>query len=142
MSGIAGIYSLKHTEPERSSFQAMVDILAHRGPDNSGTWIEQSVGLGHRLLKTSSFDNYDYQPFMVNGLVIISDSRIDNRKELIRILELGSERVNKLPDCQIILAAYQKWGNDCPIHLLGDFSFAIWNRRKQEFFCARDPYGG
>ena len=62
ISGIVGIYSLGHSDLKRSSFQAMVDILAHRGPDESGTWIERSIGLGHRLSKTSSYDDDNRQP--------------------------------------------------------------------------------
>ena len=68
---------------------------------------------------------------------ITADARIDNREELLASLALD----RRTADSEIILAAYRKWGEECPVHLLGDFAFAIWDRRRQTLFCACDPMG-
>ncbi|HEV8187296.1 MAG TPA: asparagine synthetase B, partial [Pyrinomonadaceae bacterium] len=59
---------------------------------------------------------------------IFANARIDARDE-------------PLPDAELILNAYEKWGDDCVKHLLGDFAFAIWDERRQRLFCARDHFG-
>jgi asparagine synthase (glutamine-hydrolysing) len=68
------------------------------------------------------------------ALVITADARIDNRNELIEALHLRHRPSGHIPDSQFILAAYENWGERCPEHLLGDFAFAIWDRRAQALF--------
>ena len=68
---------------------------------------------------------------------IFANTRIDARDELIAKLNLHEP----LTDSELILAAYEEWGNDCVKHLLGDFVFAIWDDRQQHLFCARDHFG-
>jgi asparagine synthase (glutamine-hydrolysing) len=75
------------------------------------------------------------------NLVIIADARIDNREELVDALDLGDRPRGEISDSELILGAYQSWGEDSPEKLLGDFAFAIWDRRKQRLFCARDHAG-
>ncbi|GAH07934.1 unnamed protein product, partial [marine sediment metagenome] len=74
-------------------------------------------------------------------IVITADARIDNRVELIDILGLGGRYHSQIGDSELILAAYEKWGEECPARLLGDFAFAIWDGRRQILFCARDHFG-
>ena len=76
-----------------------------------------------------------------NNIVITSDCRIDNREELIAALQLNNRSSEKITDSELVLGAYEKWGEECPQHLLGDFVFAIWDKRKQTLFCARDHMG-
>jgi asparagine synthase (glutamine-hydrolysing) len=66
---------------------------------------------------------------VVNDLTITANARIDAREDL------------NLSDAELILNAYKKWGDDCVKHLNGDFAFAIWDKRQQRFFCARDHFG-
>jgi asparagine synthase (glutamine-hydrolysing) len=73
------------------------------------------------------------------GLAITADARIDNRDELIRDLRLQEQP--GLADSELILAAYRRWGEGCVDHLVGDFAFAIWDRRAGRLFVARDPLG-
>jgi asparagine synthase (glutamine-hydrolysing) len=74
-------------------------------------------------------------------LTITADARIDNRDELISTLNYNGRPRETITDSEIILAAYEKWGEKCPEKLLGDFSFAIYDKRKQIVYCARDPIG-
>jgi asparagine synthase (glutamine-hydrolysing) len=71
------------------------------------------------------------------GLVLTADARLDNRDELCSLLRAP----RSLPDAELILAAYERWGETCPEHLLGDFAFAVWDGRRRALFCARDHFG-
>lgn len=142
MSAILGIYYQdRRLEPQ--SLAKMLDILAHRGEDGVNIWCQDSIGLGHRLLWTTPESLLEKQPLVNrNGnLVLTADARIDNREELISSLGLTNISAEKITDSQLILAAYEKWGQECPHKLLGDFAFAIWDEREQNLFCARDHFG-
>ncbi|MBW4602450.1 MAG: lasso peptide isopeptide bond-forming cyclase [Calothrix sp. FI2-JRJ7] len=143
MSGIMGIYCLDGSSVERENLVKMVDTLAHRGPDGADIWVEGSVGFGHRMLWTTPESLIEKLPYVNfrNDLIITSDSRIDNREELIPKLQFHNCPPEKITDSQLILAAYEKWGEECPQHLLGDFAFVIWDAREQKLFCARDHMG-
>ncbi|MDJ0616364.1 MAG: lasso peptide isopeptide bond-forming cyclase [Calothrix sp. MO_192.B10] len=143
MSGIVGIYNLDGRPVESEQLGSMVDILAHRGPDGADVWCSKSIGLGHRMLWTTPESLLEKLPLVsqTGDLVITADARIDNRDELISALELNDRPAEKITDSQLILAAYEKWGEQCPDKLLGDFAFAIWDAHKQQLFCARDHFG-
>ncbi len=143
MSGIAGIYYLDGRPVEKMDLQRMLDSIAHRGPDGSGIWTDGPVGLGHHMLWTTPESLNEKLPLTNKSgdLTITADARIDNRDELIPTLNLNGRPRETIPDSEIILAAYEKWGEKCPEKLLGDFSFAIWDNRRQRIYCARDPIG-
>ena len=143
MSGIAGIYYLDGRPVERTDVERMVDSIAHRGPDGSGVWTDGSVGFGHRMLWTTPESLHEKLPLTnkTGDLTITADARIDNRDELFSTLNFNGRPRETITDSEIILAAYEKWGEKCPEKLLGDFSFAIWDKRKQIVYCARDPIG-
>lgn len=141
MSGILGLYYLDDRPTEREYLTQMSATLAHRGPDGANIWLEGPIGLGHRMLWTTPESLLETLPLRRGDLVITADARIDNRDELMAILELGDRPIHKITDSEFILAAYEKWGEACPEHLLGDFAFAIWDQRQQHLFCARDHFG-
>lgn len=141
MSGIAGIFSRTGQPVKLHELQPLTALLRHRGPDGADAWLDGSAGLVHCLLHTTPESLHERQPYSENGLCITADARIDNRAELARLLGIETRDLPVLTDCQLILAAYQKWGVDCPKMLLGDFAFAIWDARQQTFFCARDHLG-
>jgi asparagine synthase (glutamine-hydrolysing) len=143
MSAIAGIYYLDGRPVDCGDLGRMVDTLAHRGPDGADVWCEESVGLGHRMLWTTPESLLEKLPLVnqTGNLVITADARIDNRDELIEVLGLTDHPAEKITDSQLILAAYERWGDRCPEYLLGDFAFAIWDGRQQQLFCARDHMG-
>ncbi len=143
MSGIVGIYNLDGRPVEQTEIQRMLDSIAHRGPDGSGIWTNGSVGLGHQMLWTTPESLHEKLPLTnkTGELAITADARIDNRDELIPTLNLNGRPRETIPDSEIILAAYEKWGEKCPEKLLGDFVFAIWDKKKQFVFSARDHFG-
>jgi asparagine synthase (glutamine-hydrolysing) len=141
MSAIAGILYLDRQPVERDHLAEMLDILSHRGSDGANIWSENNVGFVHRMLWTTPESLLETLPLEKDNLVITADARIDNRDELISQLQLNHLPSEKITDSDLILAAYQKWGEQCPEKLLGDFAFAIWNKREHTLFCARDPMG-
>lgn len=143
MSGIVGIFYLDDRQLDRQQLDLMVDSIAHRGPDGATIWSEGSVGFGHRMLWTTPESLLETFPLVnaTGNVVLTADARIDNRDELIRNLDLTNRPAEKITDSQLILSAYEKWGEDCPQYLLGDFAFAIWDGRRQRVFCARDHFG-
>ena len=143
MSGIVGIYYLDGRPVERSEIQGMLNTISHRGPDGSGIWTDGSIGLGHQMLHTTPESLHEKLPLTnrTGTLAITADARIDNRDELIPALNFNGRPRETIPDSEIILAAYEKWGEKCSERLLGDFSFAIWDKRNRKIYCARDPIG-
>jgi asparagine synthase (glutamine-hydrolysing) len=143
MSGITGICSLDGCPVDPGDVRRMGDVIAHRGPDGAGVWCEGPIGLGHRMLFTTPESLHEKLPFVspAGDFSITADARIDNRDELIPLLNFHGRPREGISDSEIVLAAYERWGEASPGRLLGDFSFVIWDRRKRRLFCARDPIG-
>ena len=141
MSAITGIFYRNGQKINPTLIKKMNDELAHRGKDGSEVWCDGSVAFGHQMLWTTQESLKEKLPFQddLSGLVITADARIDNRKELSE--ELGIEDNENISDSYFILKSYQKWGEKCSEHLLGDFAFAIWDQNNEKLFCARDHMG-
>ena len=137
MSAIVGVYLLDGSSVDPKDLKRMNDHLSHRGPDGSSIWCEGPVGLAHQMMWTTPESLHERLPLEADGLAITSDSRIDNRQELLPALGLSDE----VSDSEAILKAYGIWGKKCVDRLLGDFAFAIWDKAKAELFCARDHMG-
>ena len=142
MSGIAGLYRLDGQPTEQASVQRMIERMAHRGPDGKKVWAEGAVGLGHGMLHTTPESLREELPLQNERgtLALTADARLDNREELIRQLDLRRPPAS-LTDSQLILAAYEAWGQTCVDHLLGAFAFALWDGPRQTLFCAKDHIG-
>ena len=143
MSGIVGIYYFDGRPVDQKDVELMLASIAHRGPDGSRVWVDGSVGLGHRMLWTTPESLHERLP-LVNKtveLAITADARIDNRDDLFASLNFDGRPRETIADSELILAAYEEWGESCPKRLLGDFAFTIWDGRNHKLFCARDPVG-
>ncbi|HEY9851464.1 MAG TPA: asparagine synthase-related protein [Leptolyngbyaceae cyanobacterium] len=143
MSGIVGMINLDGEPVDRDLLQEMTEFMAYRGPDARQIWVAGNVGFGHALLATTDESRLERQPFSLDDRVwIAADVRIDSRRELIEKLQAkGCRSLEKATDVELILNAYDVWGEDCVKYLLGDFAFVIWDNRKQRLFCARDHFG-
>lgn len=73
--------------------------------------------------------------------ILAADAIIDNRKELFDAFDMDKADMSTITDSELILSAYEKWGYDCPKYLIGDYAFAIWDKDRQELYCARDVMG-
>ena len=145
MCGIAGYYSLNNqTLPKgEKCLSVMGNLLAHRGPDDSGSWLSQnqSVGLVHKRLSIIDLSQSATQPMHgENGISIVFNGEIYNYLELRKDLA-DSWEFHTLSDTETILAAYNKYGEDCLNYLRGMFAFALWDENRGKFFCARDRFG-
>ena len=154
MSGFVAILNLDGEPVDQILLQRMTRSLAFRGPDAEGIWRQGAVGMGHALLRTtlkaapetSPIAESDKQPAALGDrLWIVADARIDARGELVEKLKAKSSSASGVslstPDALLILHAYDIWGDACVEHLLGDFSFAIWDAANRKLFCARDQIG-
>ena len=143
MCGITGIFYPRRTQAVSTELlQRMTNVLAHRGPDERSCFVEGPVGLGHRRLKIIDLEG-GKQPLFneTNSMVIVFNGEIYNflllREEL---LKKGHQFKTK-SDTEVILHAYEEYGEDCVRHLRGMFAFAIWDGEKQRLFLARDRVG-
>ena len=143
MSGIFGFIRLDGAPAVQDDVHAMLAAMLRRGPDRQRSWCADSIALGQTLLATTPEATAETQPWVHpdSRCVVVSDSRLDNRHELLGTLELAHARVEGIGDGALLHAAYQRWGKDCAAHLLGDFAFAIWDPRKRTLFCGRDQMG-
>jgi len=144
LSGICGIVDFDGAPVDPDLLRKLAQAAAHRGPDGIRCWTDGNVGLGHLALYATSEAERERQPLVsVDGRVrLVADARIDNRPELIRTLTAKGYLEEKDPtDADLILAAYECWGERSPEFLIGDFAFAIWDGRKRSLFCARDALG-
>jgi asparagine synthase (glutamine-hydrolysing) len=140
MSGIAAIYHLDGRPADRRLISAMLDAAAYRGPDGLDSWIDGPVALGHAMLRTTAEAVAESQPLVDEqaGLALTMDGRVDNRDELQELVERQGLRLTAGTDAEIVLRAYQCWGEEAPTKILGDFAFALWDQGKRQLFCARD----
>jgi asparagine synthase (glutamine-hydrolysing) len=143
MSGIIGLYNLDGRPADQPLLERMARTIAHRGPDGIRYWLDGPLGFGQLRLQTTPESAYEKQPLASpdGSLCLTLDGRIDNRPELAHLLDSNGSPPRDDTDAELVLRAYQRWGEDCPSRLLGDFAFAIWDARKQQLFCARDYVG-
>ena len=143
MSGIAGIIRLDGAPVAPGDIEAMLATMARRGPDRRRGWCEGNAAFGQALLATTPEAVAEIQPWVHpdSGCVVVSDSRLDNRPELLHALEIRHATPDEIGDGELLHAAWQRWGERCAEQLLGDFAFAIWDPRNQKLFCARDVMG-
>jgi asparagine synthase (glutamine-hydrolysing) len=143
MSGIAGILNLDGSPVDGRLLARMTEYLRFRGPDGHGMHAIGNVGFGHTLLKLVEDTGADEQPFTLDGRRwIVADARVDARPDLVAALRARGHELNAdAADAELILRAYDAWGDDCVTHLLGDFTFAIWDGPERRLFCARDQLG-
>jgi len=143
MSAVCGIFNLDGRPVASESMDAMQSAMDYWGPDGSGVWREGSVALGHLMLHSTPESAGDTLPRTnaAGNLILTSHARIDNRDDLFRSLNVPPSERAKMPDSAIILRVYEKWGQECPEHLIGDWCFGIWDKSRQALFLARDHHG-
>ncbi|WP_269476858.1 asparagine synthase (glutamine-hydrolyzing) [Hominibacterium faecale] len=140
MCGIAGI--IGQNDQSIDQIRLMTDIIAHRGPDGEGHYIHDNVALGHRRLSIVDLTDNGRQPMeYMDQYVIVYNGEIYNYIELRdELIEQGYAFTSDC-DTEVIMAAYDYWGNNCLNHFNGMWSFAILDKNKKVVFCSRDRYG-
>jgi asparagine synthase (glutamine-hydrolysing) len=153
MCGIAGVYNLKGEAVPTGLLKAMTDEIAHRGPDGDGFYADGPVGLGHRRLAIIDLSPAGRQP-MANetaDLVITYNGEVYNFQELQVELQALGHRFQSKTDSEVVVHAYEEWGEACVERFNGMFAFAIYDRRPRvgegegrraaRLFIARDRFG-
>jgi asparagine synthase (glutamine-hydrolysing) len=121
----------------------MTDTMAHRGPDDAGYWMNGPVGLGHRRLAIIDLSSAGHQPMSNEDgtLWITYNGEIYNFKELRQGLETKGHFFRSETDTEVVLHAYEEWGEGCLSHFNGMWAFALWDSRRRCLFVARDRLG-
>jgi asparagine synthase (glutamine-hydrolysing) len=139
MSAIAGLWSFDRGTVVSEACRLMLQALRVYGADDTAQYEDAELAMGRCLSRFLPEDRFDRQPICASGNVMVADLRLDNRRELIRQLDLVEAA--GLADSALLMAAWQKWRERCVDHLLGAFSFAVWDPRQRELFIARDHTG-
>ena len=143
MCGITGIFDALSARPvEPATLQRMNESQQHRGPDECGVHIEPGVGLGHRRL--SIIDLATGQQPLFNedrSIVITYNGEIYNYRELIPELQALGHQFRTRSDTEVVVHAWEAWGEDCVRRFRGMFAFALWDRQSETLFLARDRLG-
>ena len=117
--------------------------MARRGPDGESVVLAGSVAFGHRHLPTTPEALVESMPLSDprTGCILTGDIRLDNRDELSTALDVPLSGDRVVGDGELARHAWERWGEECAAHLLGDFAFALWDPRLRKVFAARDQMG-
>ncbi|OLE20355.1 MAG: asparagine synthase (glutamine-hydrolyzing), partial [Betaproteobacteria bacterium 13_1_20CM_3_63_8] len=144
MCGIAGIFEFgRGAVADARLLDRMTELIAHRGPDDSGLVLRGSVGLGHRRLSIIDLSAAGHQPMASeDGAVWITyNGECYNYGELARSLRARGHRFRSSSDTEVLLHLYLEQGERFLEAIDGMFALAIWDERKQQMLLARDRLG-
>jgi len=138
MCGIAGFYGLE----DKNLIKKMCNAIKHRGPDDYGYFIDKNICLGNRRLSIIDVKG-GHQPIHNEdeSIWIVFNGEIYNYKDIKQKLESKGHRFYTNSDTEVIVHAYEEYGERCPEKLRGMFAFAIWDSNKKILFLARDRLG-
>jgi asparagine synthase (glutamine-hydrolysing) len=140
MSAFGGILNLDCKPIDRQMLETMSNALTCNGPDAAGQYVNGAIGMVYRAFWTNKESRQEQQPLVTDqGHVLTWDGRLDNRSELIRLLE--DQRFGDASDADLVMASFRKWGIKCLSKLIGDFALSLWERRSRTLFLARDHAG-
>jgi asparagine synthase (glutamine-hydrolysing) len=144
MCGIAGIISSNTSLISKENLKKMTGAIAHRGPDGEDFWIDdtQAVGFGHRRLSIIDLSSSAAQPMhYLDRYTIVYNGEVYNYIEIKKALQKKGYYFKTQSDTEVILAAYDYWKEDCLEQFDGMFAFAIFDKKEQQVFAARDRFG-
>ncbi|MBI1398195.1 MAG: amidotransferase 1, exosortase A system-associated [Betaproteobacteria bacterium] len=143
MCGIVGIVDcVSRREIDRGLLAALNQTQLHRGPDGGGLHVEPGVGLGHRRLAIIDVATGQQPLFNEDGTVaVVFNGEIYNYRDLIAELSALGHVFRTRSDTEVIVHAWEQWGERCVDRFRGMFAFAIWDRNRETLFLARDRLG-
>lgn len=143
MCGICGYVHLDESKRVSADIlNAMMETIRSRGPDDAGTFAEGAIALGHRRLSIIDLST-GHQPMASpdGAVVIVYNGEIYNFRELKDVLEKKGHVFRTHSDTEIVIRAYEEYGEGCLDRFNGMFAFALWDGRKKTLFLARDRFG-
>ncbi len=140
MCGIAGIVTVDHRDL-KAPLERMSEAIAHRGPDHSGMYTGQQVGLAHRRLSIVDLSAHANQPmYSPDGrYILVYNGEVYNFRELKS--ELGDYPYQTKSDTEVIIAAFMKWGANSFTRFNGMFAFGLWDTVENTLYLVRDKSG-
>src|SRR5882724_4680302 len=143
MCGIVGIWDSQGQRAiERSQLLRMNEVQHHRGPDETGVHMAPGIALGHKRLSIIDLATGQQPLFDEDGsVVVVYNGEIYNYLELIPELTALGHVFRTRSDTEVIVHAWEAWGEACVERFRGMFAFALWDQRQQTLFLARDRLG-
>lgn len=144
MCGIAGIYNyISKEQVDSRLLQRMSNLIAHRGPDDSGTYINNHIGLAHRRLSIIDLSPLGHQPLSNQDATIwiTYNGECYNYKDFYSVLKEKGHVFKSNSDTEVILHLYEEYGLNFLDMIDGMFAFAIWDARRQRLLLVRDRIG-
>ena len=143
MCGICGIVNLKNGNVPKQKLLTMRESLSHRGPDGSGSYFDNNVGLGHRRLAILDLSKKGKQPMISHDgrYCITYNGEVYNFNEIKKELISPNFKFKSNTDTEVLLALYEKYKYKMLSFLNGMFAFAIWDSKNKSLFIARDRLG-
>src|SRR6266446_5441625 len=143
MCGICGVYNVQSGEPvSQGLVEQMTHLISHRGPDDSGVYLDADMGLGFARLSIIDLSG-GHQPMSneTGDIWIVFNGEIWNYKALRKELIEKGHHFRTTSDTETIVHAYEEYGVDCVARLHGMFGFAIWDGPRKRLLLARDRVG-
>ncbi len=143
MCGITGIFDTREARDiSRDLLDRMNETQFHRGPDEGGLHLEPGVGLGHRRLSIIDLSSGQQPLFNEDqSVVVVFNGEIYNFQQLVPELEALGHVFRTHSDTEVIVHAWEAWGEACVARFRGMFAFALWDRNQGTFFVVRDRFG-
>jgi asparagine synthase (glutamine-hydrolysing) len=143
MCGISGMFDTRGKRDfDRALMQRMNDVQRHRGPDEGDLYFEPGLAFGHRRLSIIDIATGQQPLFNEDGSVaVVFNGEIYNFRELAAELEALGHVFRTRSDTEVIVHAWEAWGEACTRRFRGMFAFALWDRARQSLFLARDRLG-
>ena len=143
MCGIVGIFDITEKRAvNRDLLSRMNETQFHRGPDESGLHLEPGLGFGHRRLSIIDLSSGQQPLFNEDKTVVVTyNGEIYNFLELSKELKKLGHQFRTHCDTEVIVHAWEEWGASCVERFRGMFAFALWDRRQETLFLARDRLG-
>ncbi|MDZ7413062.1 MAG: asparagine synthase (glutamine-hydrolyzing) [candidate division KSB1 bacterium] len=142
MCGIAGIIRKDNGPVDRALISQITELVRHRGPDAEGYFFEENLALGHRRLAILDLTPAGNQPMhYLDRYVLVFNGEVYNYLELKEELAAAGYRFHTRTDVEVVLAAFDHWGEQCVHHFNGMWAFALYDRKRHMLFCSRDRFG-
>ncbi len=143
MCGICGYVNLdKSKRASEGVLKGMLETLVLRGPDDEGVYLKDNIALGHRRLSIIDLKTGHQPIFNEDGSkVIVYNGEVYNFRELRAPLEKKGHIFKTHSDTEVVMHAYEEYGEDCLKYFNGMFAFALWDSREEKLFLARDRFG-
>lgn len=142
MSCFFGVFS-PGGKIDRDAFEQMQKAIHREGYDELGIHIDDSIAMGHLMLRVTTESVYDKQPLKSScgRYLLVGHFRLDYRDELADKLGLTQQELELIPDSLLVMLAFKKWNQKCVDYLEGDWSFVLFDSNNKELFLAKDILG-